>query len=219
MRAKNISGLALENVYSLWCALDESHKNICAWLWNMYSLWCALYESRQNICAWLWIFFSLMWTNGRSSELCSAMFLNIWNHLFWDSNTFTWSVLPHWSSFQNKIYLPSAIDGPSNGQAAKWDTMHGRWYFDWAHIYIFPWNPWILETPVSSRALVNKGKPSVPWNPEAFGSSVPLKHWALETLWVLKILTLEPLFALGIDWDSCRRTGNTLHSSSPCMRA
>ena len=69
--------------------------------------------------------------------------------------------------------------------------MHGRWYFDRVHIlYIyFPWNSWILETPNSLKAPVNKGKPLSlealnpwifgileifsPWNPVSLGSIGP----------------------------------------------
>ena len=46
-------------------------------------------------------------------------------------------------------------------------TMHLRWYF-WPSsylMYIFPENPWILETPNFLKAPASKGKPSVSWKP------------------------------------------------------
>ena len=66
---------------------------------------------RLRICLWLGYYRHMSW-NPLTFGRLNPWVINIWNHLFWDSNTFTWSALPHWSSFQNKIYLPLAIDGP-----------------------------------------------------------------------------------------------------------
>ena len=47
-----------------------------------------------------------------------------------------------------------------------------RQFIESLYLYIyFPWNPWILETPIHQKLLSTRG-PSIPWNSESLGPFV-----------------------------------------------
>ena len=112
-------------------------------------------------------------TKGRSSELCSVMFL--------DSHT--------WKYLCRGVQCPVVPVYLFRGQVAVGSHYaRAMIFFSQVHIlYIFPETLEFWKTPNSLKAPVNKGKRSIPWNPEALGLLAPWKHIAHEALQIMAL--------------------------------